>query len=434
MIGYDMLSRKKSMPSHQMLSPHEGIKLLPGFVTEGLLSVAVYHDAQVQYSERLCLENMIDAERCGAVVQNHMKVSSFSIVDHNIESIQLTDGRTGSTKEVTARVVVNATGPWAGEVAGLAGLGESGWLSGRKGSHVVFDNINEAPNSLLHFESLIDQRALIIVPWLGMHLVGSTEVSHNGTPKNVQIGKKELNYLIDSVNGILPNAELTSNDVAFTYSGVRPLAFDPKGGSSKTTRRHRIIDHANDKEVSAIKGLVSLVGGKLTTYRSTSEEVAKLVARKLSQTEKHVHSEKALLPGGDVEAIREIESWFPKRHSISNRETSRLIDIYGSRTRLLSELIDREKSLGAPIGKKSGPLKAEVIQGFESEKAETLVDLLARRMMLTWTPSLGLDSAKEIAVVASQYLGWSRERVSDELKNYETFVNQFRAHLEKRPL
>ena len=194
------------------------------------------------------------------------------------------------------------------------------------------------------------------------------------------------------------------------------------------------VDLANDKEVSAIKGLVSLVGGKLTTYRSTSEEVAKLVARKLSQTEKHVHSEKALLPGGDVEAIREIESWFPKRHSISNRETSRLIDIYGSRTRLLSELIDREKSLGAPIGKKSGPLKAEVIQGFESEKAETLVDLLARRMMLTWTPSLGLDSAKEIAVVASQYLGWSRERVSDELKNYETFVNQFRAHLEKRPL
>ena len=126
LAAYDLLSVGKSAPRHRMLSRREGLELLPGVVADDLLGVAVYYDAQAEYAERLCIENVIDAQRHGAVVLNHVKVSAFSVVDGTLEGVELTDTRSGSAGEVRARVVVNATGPWAGEMAALAGLGSPG--------------------------------------------------------------------------------------------------------------------------------------------------------------------------------------------------------------------------------------------------------------------------------------------------------------------
>ena len=427
MIGYDLLSMGKSAPRHRMLSRHEGIELLPGVVADGLLGVAVYQDAHAQYAERLCIENVIDAQRHGAVVLNHVNVSALSVVDEKIESVHLTDTLTGSVREVRPRVVVNATGPWAGELAGLAGLGESGWLSARKGSHVVVRNIKGVPEPLLHFESIVDRRGLIIVPWLGMHVIGSTEVSLVGSPSDARIGDDEIEYMIESVNGVLPGAGLTVDDVCFTYSGVRPLAFDPRGGSGKTSRRHRIIDHGSvGGTTGRAEGLVTLVGGKLTTFRATSSQVADHIDRKLRSGGRRVDTSRLSLPGGDTDVIESLPKWFPHWHSIPSEVTTRLMSIYGSRVGVLGDLIHRDVALADPIGPATGPLKAEVVHGFESEMARTLVDLLVRRMMTAWTPSLGLDRVREFAEVARQYLGWSEQRTADEVEGYRLFVSKFR--------
>lgn len=427
MVAYDLLSMGKSAPAHRMLSRREGLELLPGIVSDGLLGVAVYHDGHAQYAERLCIENVIDAQRHGAVVLNHVKASAFSVVDEKLQSVHLTDTRTGTVREVRARVVVSAAGPWAGDLAALAGLGESGWLSARKGSHVVVSSINGVPESLLHFESTVDGRALIIVPWLGMYVIGSTEVALEGDPSQARIGRDEAEYMIDSVNGVLPGARLTLEDVCFTYSGVRPLAFDPRGGSVKTSRRHRIIDHGSARPgAGRVEGLVTLVGGKLTTYRATSAEVAQHICRKLGVRKRRIDTARLPLPGGDTDVIDTIPEWFPQWHSMPREVTTRLTGIYGSRLGELSDLIGRDAGLAEPIGDPAGPLRAEVIHGFESEMAQTLVDLLVRRMMTAWTPSLGLDRVRELAEAARQLLGWSEQRAAEEVEAYRSFVSKFR--------
>ena len=432
MVAYDLLSMRKSAPAHRMLSRSEGIALLPDIVSDGLLGVAVYHDAHAEYAERLCIENVIDAQRNGAVVLNHMKASALTVVDEKIESVRLTDTRTGAVGEVRGRVVVSAAGPWAGELAALAGLGESGWLSARKGSHVVVSNIKGAPESLLHFESTVDGRALVIVPWLGMHVIGSTEVPLEGDPSEARIGRDETEYMIDSVNGVLPGAKLTLDDVCFAYSGVRPLAFDPRGGSVKTSRRHRIIDHGAARPgAGRVEGLITLVGGKLTTFRATSSEVAEHICRKPGMRKRRIDTARLPLPGGDTEIIDTIPEWFPQWHSMPREVTTRLTRIYGSRLSGLSDLINRDPGLADPIGGPSGPLKAEVVHGFEYEMAQTLVDLLVRRMMTAWTPSLGLDRVEEFADVARQYLGWSEQHASDEVEEYRSFVSRFRVRAEQ---
>ena len=432
MVGYDLLSMGKSAPRHRMLSRREGIEFLPGIVSDGLLGVAVYYDGHAQFAERLCIENVIDAQRHGAVVLNHVKVSAFSVVNGKLESVHLTGARTGSVREVRARVVVNAAGPWAGELAGMAGLGESGWLSARKGSHVVVAHISGVPESLLHFESRVDGRALIIVPWLGMYVIGSTEVSLVGSPSDARIGEDEIEYMLESVNGVLPGAGLTVDDVCFTYSGVRPLAFDPRGGSARTSRRHRIIDHGSVSGTTGrVEGLVSLVGGKLTTFRATSSQVADHVGRKLRLGRGRADTARLSLPGGDTDVIDALAKWFPHWHSMPPEATSRLISIYGSRVGVLGDLIRRDAALADPIGGVTGPLKAEVVHGFESEMAQTLMDLAFRRMMTAWTPSLGLDRVGEIAGVARQYLGWSEQRAADEVEEYRLFVSKFRPYPEQ---
>ena len=265
-----------------------------------------------------------------------------------------------------------------------------------------------------------------------MHVIGSTEVSLVGSPSDARIGGDEIEYMIDSVNGVLPGARLTVDDVCFAYSGVRPLAFDPRGGSGKTSRRHRIVDHGSvGSATGRVEGLVTLVGGKLTTFRATSAQVAEHVDRKLRLGKRRIDTAALSLPGGDAGVIDTLPKWFPHWHSMPPEVTSRLIGIYGSRVGALSDLIRRDAGLAEPIGGVTGPLKAEVVHGFESEMAQTLVDLLVRRMMTAWTPSLGLDRVGEFAEVARQYLGWSERRAADEVEEYRMFVSKFQLQEEQ---
>ena len=425
MLAYDALSFRKSLPRHQGLSKERGLSLLPSIDSHNLSGVAVYFDAQVEYAERLCLENMIAAQQHGAVVRNHCEVSGFAIVEQQLKRVHITDMYSGSEKVVGARLVVNAAGPWAETISRLSGIGESNLLSALKGSHAVFKVIKGAPNCLLHFESILDGRALIIVPWLGMYVVGSTEVEQNGDPRDAKIGIDELHYLIESVNGILPQASLTVDDVAFTYAGVRPLAFDSTGGGTKTSRRHRIIDHGSQEGPQRLNGLISLVGGKLTTYRSTAEEVAKYVVSKLQHSCLSIDTAKLQLPGGDHEEIAALPQTFPLWSMMEPTATSRLVNTYGSRLTCLTKLIDQDETLAEPIIGSGGILKAEVVHSFESEMAATLEDVVARRIMMTWTPSLGVDYVQAIGNFAADYFGWQQTRLEEELRNYFTHIGRF---------
>jgi glycerol-3-phosphate dehydrogenase len=260
MVLYDLLSWGKSLPRHRMLSRAETLERWPGLNPEGLVGSALYYDAQVEFPERLVLANVSSAREFGAEVLTHTRVTSL----------------TGSGVEfggqlVEASVVINAAGPWIDLVLDRAPVRSPKLIGGTKGSHLVVPVFPGAPADAIYVEARSDGRPIFIIPWNKKYLIGTTDVPFEGDPDQVRCEDWEINYLLSETNLALPGAHLTRDSIIYTYSGVRPLP------NQSSTRRHFIREHPQ------LPNLLSIVGGKLTTYRSLSEECVDLIFRKLGK-------------------------------------------------------------------------------------------------------------------------------------------------------
>ena len=258
MLLYDLLSWKKSLPRHRMLSRAESLERWPGLNSDGLVGAALYYDAQVEFPERLVAENVISACEFGAEVLTHTRVTK--ITDSGVEF-------GGGFAE--AGVVINAAGPWIDLV--LAAVKSPKLIGGTKGSHIVVPVFPGAPANAIYLEARSDGRPIFIIPWNKLYLIGTTDVPFEGDPDEVRCEDWEIDYLLSETNLALPGAKLTRDSILQTYSGVRPLPYQ------SSTRRHFIREHPQ------LSNLLSIVGGKLTTYRSLSEECVDQIFRKLAK-------------------------------------------------------------------------------------------------------------------------------------------------------
>jgi glycerol-3-phosphate dehydrogenase len=260
MTLYDLLSWGKSLPRHRMLSRTETIERWPGLNPEGLVGSALYYDAQVEFPERLVLANVQSAQEFGAEVLTHTRVTGF----------------TGSGVEfggqlVEASVVINAAGPWVDFVLERAPVKSPKLIGGTKGSHIIVPGFPGAPANAIYLEARSDGRPVFIIPWNRQYLIGTTDVRFEGDPDEVRCEDWEIDYLLSETNLAIPEARLTRDSILSTYSGVRPLPY------RNSTRRHFIREHPQ------LSNLLSIVGGKLTTYRSLAEECVDLIFRKLKK-------------------------------------------------------------------------------------------------------------------------------------------------------
>jgi len=260
MVLYDLLSWRKSLPRHRMLSRAETLERWPGLNPEDLVGSALYYDAQVEFPERLVLANVQSAREFGAEVLTHTRVTSL----------------TGSGVEfggqfVEAGVVINAAGPWIDLVLDGAPVKSPKLIGGTKGSHIVVAAFPGAPANAIYLEARSDGRPIFIIPWNKLYLIGTTDIPFEGDPDQVRCEDWEIDYLLSETNFALPGAKLTRDNILYTYSGVRPLPY------RSSTRRHFIREHPQ------LPNLLSIVGGKLTTYRSLAEECVDMIFRKLGQ-------------------------------------------------------------------------------------------------------------------------------------------------------
>ena len=276
MIAYDVLSWGKSLPRHRMRSRAQTLAELPGLNPEGLLGSAFYFDAQVEFPERLVLENVKAARELGAQVFEHTMVTKLLAEDNRVSGIEFVtaDGQAHSAR---ALVVINATGPWVDCLLERAPVDSPRLIGGTKGSHIVVPPFPTAPSSAIYLEARSDGRPMFIIPWDGKFLIGTTDVRFEGNPDEVLCEPWEVDYLLGEANLAFPKAKLTPEDIVLTYSGVRPLPATSEQDEQSITRRHFIREHPR------LSNLVSIVGGKLTTYRSLSEECVDLVFRKLGR-------------------------------------------------------------------------------------------------------------------------------------------------------
>ncbi|MDH4108075.1 MAG: glycerol-3-phosphate dehydrogenase [Gammaproteobacteria bacterium] len=408
MLAYDILSHGKELPGHRMLSRDELIDAEPGLNDEGLVGGARYYDAQVRYAERLVLENIIAAGRAGAEVRNYSPVTGIQCRGPGDLHIRYEEGPGGAECVAAARVVVNAAGPWVDQVLALNDEAHPRVMGGTKGSHIVVGHFDGAPSTALYVEAKSDGRPIFIVPWNGQYLIGTTDIRFDGDPADAAPGDEEIEYLINETNRIFPAARLALRDVHFAYAGVRPLPYQARGPESAITRRHIIKRHRG-----ASRGLVSIIGGKLTTYRSLAEQAVDLVSRMSGQGRTACRTGELPLPGAvGLDAAAEQAKSVP---GLSESGAQRLVDIYGGRVAELREIVDAEPELGRTLDPERSVLAAEVALAVRREYALQLTDIVHRRMMVGLSADLGARLTLSIASIAAAELDWGSREAERQL-------------------
>ncbi|CAN5627267.1 glycerol-3-phosphate dehydrogenase/oxidase [soil metagenome] len=429
MILYDALSFEKTVGGHKMLSAEETIEQYPGLNPDGLKGAAFYYDGQSEYAERLAVENAIAARDHGAVVLNYAKVDRLIMEGGNVTGVEFSDELDGGKYKVFAPVTVNVAGPWVDEVLeGLENRSENQMVGGTKGSHLVVDPFPGAPETALYVEAESDGRPYFIVPWNGRYLIGTTDLRYDGDLDKVVADDDEIEYLINETNRTIPEANLSIEDVLFVYSGVRPLPFQPEGSTSSVTRSHIIYDHAeNEPEVG---GLISIIGGKLTTYRNLSRETVDDVYDKLHLHAPKSNTGKTPLPGGATEDFEAFAAEFKAHSGLAGEISERLLKLYGVRAPDVLALADDDPDLKMPLSSpaslETGLIGAEVIWAFREEMAQKLTDVLLRRSMVGMGPNVGLDVDEAAAEVAVKHLGWDEDRAEREVKEYREWIERYK--------
>ena len=432
MIGYDLLSWSKSLDRHKMLTREEVLERVPGLEREGLLGAAMYYDGQVEYAERLAVENAVSAHENGAVVLTYAEVERLIVENGNVVGVEFKDLLEGGRHEARAPVTVNVAGPWVDEVLRKMDFAEERMIGGTKGSHLIVDPFPGAPaNEALYAEAKEDGRPYFIVPWNGRYLIGTTDIRYEGDLDLVVADEEEIDYLIRETNNVIPSANLTREDVLFTYSGVRPLPYEPEGAEGSVTRSHIIYDHAEHDP--RIGGLFSIIGGKLTTYRNLSRETVDAVYEKLGREAPRCRTDEVPLPGGAIGKFKDFEEFaadFKSKSGLSEELATRLLRLYGTRAPDVLAEAHGDHSLRVPLSPEAsvetGIIGAEVLYAFRRELAQKLGDALLRRSMVGMGPRVALDVDEAAARVAVQHLGWSRERAKREVGEFREYVRRYK--------
>ena len=420
MIAYDILSFDKSTTNHRFLSRKRTLERFPHMDPRGLEGCAIFMDGQVVWSERLCVEVALAAKADGAHIFTWSKVDGFIEEGGRVCGVRFTDTLTGTRHALSARMVINAAGPWVDAVLGEQRPKEKRHIGGAKGSHLVLDPFPGAPKDVVYYESRADGRLVLIIPWGERYMIGTTDKKFEDDPDTARADLSEVDYLLGEVNQLIPSAGLTRKDILYTYSGVRPLPFVPDKSEWKVPRSHVIFDHAPQRP-----GLLSIIGGKLTTYRSLAEETVDLVYRQLGKKVPRCTTSRTLFPGARVSDWAFYKQGLMVATGASAELVTRLVGIYGSRAGDILTLTQDEPELMQVFDPDSGAIGAELVFTFENEFCRTLTDALIRRIMVGLNGTCGREALARAADILAARLGWDAAHKAAEIAAYRRYIERF---------
>ena len=389
---YDALSYDRSLEGHGTLSPDAALAAEPRLVRAGLQGAVSYSDAQATLPERLCIENIVDATEAGAAACNYSRVVAAVVSDGRIRGVRVHDLIAQREVEVTGQVVVNASGPWFDRVAGVLQSPRRPRVRTTRGIHLACPN---PPNNALALPSAVDGRLTFVIPWLGYAWVGTTDIDYDDDPADVGATAAEVEYLRRSVEPFVGGL----GEVLFTNAGVRALV-RREGDASAVTRSHQVI--AEQDPV----GLVSIIGGKLTAYRAIAEEATQRVCRLLDVPTRGTTATSPL-PGARPEA--NLSTALPEA------QRDHLARLYGSRRTEVLRLAEERQDLARPLMDGEPDVSAQVVHAVRHEACERVSDFVFRRSRLAFTSHRGRPALGRIAAAMREELGWSDQRVAEEL-------------------
>jgi glycerol-3-phosphate dehydrogenase len=421
---YDLLTPGKRTEHYRTISRNETIRLERYLEPQDLLGSGYYFDDLLLLPERLCLENVLSAQRWGAVVYNYAEVTA--IVSHAPPSgrvpgatshgweIEARDVQNGSAARVSARVVVNATGPWADQVRRLADVdGGRRCVRTTKGIHLLLPRITE---HAVYIAAKRDDRMFFVIPWQQFTLVGTTDTDFSGDLDRLAATGDEVDYLMHETQRVFPMAKMQMRDIAYTYAGVRPLSFEEGRSASAVSRAHKVISEGHSGS------FLSITGTKLTCFRSLAEEAVDHVGRLLGRPVP-CRTHRLALDGSDGEETIEVRLWadatdLAHRSGLEVVQIQNLLNTYGRRYPAVLGLAARAPELRERLCKQNPDIRAQLVHAVHQERVEALADFMLRRTGIGTSPCLGRDCCEQIALWMGELKGWSRERVDREIHAY----------------
>ncbi len=417
---YDILSFDKSLPSYHRLSRREALELEPGLQLKGLSGAYLYYDCQVPFAERLCLENAISAAEHGAYIANHARVIGVVSSDGVVRGVQVKDVLSGGIYQIPGRMVVNAAGHWADQVYGMLQSYTRQTLRRTKGIHLLVPRIS---NKAVVLFARSDGRLLFITPWQNYSLIGTTDTDYLGDLDTVHAEANDVAYLLTEVREAFPGIQM--DDVFYTTAGLRSLVGSAGKRASNVSRQHRLVDHEKREGVS---GLISVLGGKLTSYRAIAEETVDLACRKLG-VKTPCSTLQAPLPGAPAASPEDIEG-AAKESGLAGETIAHLNSLYGSRFHQVLDLARSDARGSRSICRHSPDIVAQIWYAVREERALTAGDFLLRRSAVGLAPCQGLDAVETVSREMGRLLGWSMVEQQRQIEAYRSWValsQQFRA-------
>jgi glycerol-3-phosphate dehydrogenase len=371
-----------------------------------------YEDAQCEFPERLVAEWLAESVAGGAVACNHTKLLEISRSHGRVTGARLRDLISGQEYAVEASHIVNATGPWADAVIAASGIAAPRMIGGVRGSHLVLPQFTGAPAQAIYTEA-VDGRPIFVIPWNGQLLVGTSEVADSNNPDNPQPTAQEREYLFQSFVRLFPRSGLTPTDIRYDFAGIRPLPFSPGKASSSVTRKHLLHDHSDD----GAAGLISVIGGKLTTAAS----LARAVVRKLGvDIPEPINVFASPAVEEDVEAtVRQWARLVACKAKIPEGCAEAIAEWHGRHALAIAHAASLDERLREPLCPHSCHLVAEAAEAVAHESAVTLGDILLRRVPVALGACWSEECSREAAQKIGHALGWDQARIHLELLRLE---------------
>jgi len=416
MILYEALSGFNNYRFHSFLNREETLSLAPALPSEGLTGGCLYYDAVINDS-RWTMEVLKDGVKHNGLALNYAAVTQLLDNKGQLTGARVYDQLDRRHCDVRARVIVNATGIFADQVRQLDGGSSAKLLRLSKGTHLVFAEDDVPLSTTIVFSSPLDSRSLFLAKHEGCFLYGTSDQWEETQPNLPIPATNDVEYLLSSLNQFMPEAQLDRSKVQFVYSGFRPLVSRGQAADSASVTREDYI------EVSP-SGLISVVGGKLTTARITAkrvlDRVIKILGRHASWTE--CTTDKISI-GGTNEAVAESLAYWVRRCPKLTSYFRVLYQRYGLDAHEICAEVTRIHNGSDPTAE---PIRAEVQYVCRHEMVCTLEDLIDRRAgFLYWNAEKRLERAAYGAQVIRVELDLTEAEFEAQLIDYREHLQRF---------
>ena len=417
---YDTFATNDSLPKSKWLTKKEVLDKIPTLNMEKLHSGVLYYDGQLD-DARYCLALVQSASEAGAVVANYLNVNAFTKDNTGkLSGVRVQDTQSGGEILIKTKLVINCTGPFADHVRLLANPALPERIRPSKGVHIVlpYETLNSEYAMLIPKTS--DGRVVFAIPFEGSMMIGTTDTESDSLDIEATLNVSEKQYLVDTLNPFLAKP-IDIKQLKAGFGGLRPLlAADPSKSTKSLVRDHEV-------EVDPKSGLVSLLGGKWTTYRLMAKDTIDEADVIFSKSNPCITADHVLAGGENfnVDLLQKSISATDLPEDIIKH----LIKKYGSRVAHINELIQNDPTLKDRLSPKYPYIKAEVIYTVRHEMAITPRDFLARRVRMEITDwNETLNCLPIVARLMATELGWDAAGEQNQVNEYALQLKGFIAN------